>query len=130
MPDYTVPLERRRQVAELYGGKGGTPEQARAALASSPEAPAASANDVPAPPPGALKGAVKVSGFPDRSLYPFREIADDGGVWKLDAATFKAKPQSVRSAAWAWAKKNDRKTKVVIDGGFVYVQFRPAVDHG
>jgi hypothetical protein len=77
----------------------------------------------PGTPPPALKGAVKVSAFPEKSPYPFREIADDGGVWELDPAEFKVKPESIRSSAWSWAKKNGLVVKVVIDGGYVFVQF-------
>jgi hypothetical protein len=88
-----------------------------------PRAPATPAVQVPA-----LKGAVKVSAFPGRSMYPFREIADDGGVWKLDPAAFTwrgkpGQPQSIRTAASKWAIDHEMKAKVVIDAGDVYVQF-------
>jgi|HubBroStandDraft_2_1064218.scaffolds.fasta_scaffold22208_4 hypothetical protein len=76
------------------------------------------------PPAAAVKGAVKVGGFPpSRGLYPFAEIASDGGVWKLDPAVFKAKAVSVRAAASSWAAKNGFKAKTVLDGDVVYVQF-------
>ena len=90
------------------------------ALATSREARAS----VPAPQsPPALHGAVKVSGFPVKSKYPFAQIAADGGVWKLDAAVFKAKPGSIRSSANTYASINQMSVKTVIDGGFIYIQF-------
>jgi hypothetical protein len=96
------------------------------ALATSREARAA--EPAPGPPPD-LKGAVKVAGFPAHSPYPFREIAADGGVWKLDPAAFlwRGKPikdVSIRAAASSWATGHGLKAKVVLDGGHVYVQFR------
>lgn len=79
----------------------------------------------------ALKGAVKVGAFPARTLYPFREIADDGGIWRIEAAayTWRGKPIKVaglRSSATKWATENGFKAKTVIDGGYLYVQFTKA----
>lgn len=71
-----------------------------------------------------LRGAVRVEAFPEKSPYPFREVATDGGVWRLDPAEFKVRPESIRSSAWTWAKKNDLTAKVVIDNGQVFVQFK------
>jgi hypothetical protein len=83
--------------------------------------------------PPAIKGAVKVDDFPARSIYPFKEIAADGGIWKLDPAAYSwhGKPIKVgglRATAGKWAMENGLKAKTVIDGGFLYVQFtrRPA----
>jgi hypothetical protein len=86
------------------------------ALATSKEARAAE-------PMPALKGAVKVGAFPDKSRYPFQQIAADGGVWKINPAEFRTKPQSVRSAASKWAIDRGLQAKVVVDDGHVYVQF-------
>jgi hypothetical protein len=95
------------------------------ALATSKEARAAAPLH---PEPPAIKGAVKVAGFPVKTRYPFQQIADDGGVWKLDPAEFGAKPQSVRQAAITWATKKDMTTQTAVDDGMVFVQFtrRPA----
>lgn len=74
-----------------------------------------------------LKGAEKVTEFPsrrrDRSRFPFRQIAEDGGVWKLDPATYGVKAVSIRTAASAWARKNGLRVATEIDGGVIYVQF-------
>ena len=70
-----------------------------------------------------IKGAVKVAGFPVKTRYPFQQIADDGGVWRLDPAEFKAKPQSVRQAASAWAVKKGLTVQTAVDEGMVFVQF-------
>lgn len=99
------------------------------ALATSKDARAAV--PAPGPPPPALKGAVKVERFPTRrgGKYPFREIAADRGIWKLDPAAYQVKrPESIRAAAWTWAKDAGLKAKVVCDSGFAYVQFTPAGD--
>lgn len=98
------------------------------ALATSKEARAA----VPAPAaPSPLKGAVKVGAFPQRALYPFREIADDGGIWKMDPGAYlwrgrPVKVSGLRGSAAKWATENGYKAKTVIDGGFLYVQFTKA----
>jgi hypothetical protein len=105
-------------------GNGKTPEQARAALATSKDA---RASGVPVPPaqPPVLKGAVRVPAFPaPPSRYPFRAIARDGGVWKLDSAVFGVKPETIRSAASSWAGDNGFKARTVLADQFVYVQFR------
>ena len=71
-----------------------------------------------------LKGAVKVERFPEKSKYPFRQIADDGGIWKLDPAAFNAKAVSIYQAALKRARDNDRTPKCVQSDGAVYVQFK------
>jgi hypothetical protein len=83
----------------------------------------------PETPPATLRGAVKVSDFPARSPYPFREIAADGGVWKLDPAAYTRDgktPQaaSLRTAASKYGTEHGMKAKTVIEDGFVYVQFK------
>jgi hypothetical protein len=103
---------------------GARPSPALSAAATSRPSALAAA---PAPPP-TLKGAVKVEGFPTRSPYPFREIADDGGVWQLDPAAFlwRGKPTkdtSIRTAASKWAIERGMTAKTVIDGGYLYLQF-------
>ena len=134
-----------------YGGKGAAMTETEAAahlrrngispaLATSREARVAAAKPPaliqgraePTPPPS-LKGAVKVAGFPVKSPYPFREIAADGGVWKLDPAAFlwRGKPTkgtSIRTAAWKWAADHHVSAKVVLDDGHVYVQFTAKAD--
>jgi hypothetical protein len=90
------------------------------ALATSKEARAS----VPAPaPPQALKGAVKVQAFPDRSKYPFAQIARDGGIWKLDPATWKVTASAIVQAARRWADGHRLAVKAITDDGMVYVQF-------
>lgn len=97
------------------------------ALATSREARAAV--PVPSPPPATLKGAVRVAGFPSKSIYPFDQIAADGGVWKIDPAAFTwrgkpTKPASVYTAARKYATEHGLTVKIVADGGMVYVQFK------
>jgi hypothetical protein len=110
-----------------YQGDGisQTPEQARAALATSQAARAAATNGLPVPtgPAPTLKGAVKVGGFPATEKYPFRAIARDGGVWQLDPAYFKVKAETIRTSAASWATHNGFRSKTVAAKGFVYVQF-------
>lgn len=85
--------------------------------------------DRPEPPPQ-LKGARKVTAFPGRpsqqsgDRYPFREIAEDGGVWKLDPAVYGVKASGARSAAKQWARKNGMRVETRIRGDAIYVQFR------
>jgi len=111
----TRPLDRRRDVARLYGDPV-------------PPAPAPVTRTPEPEPTPALKGAVKVSEFPERCRYPFPAIARDGGIWKIDPAELNAKAESIRSAAWQWAKQHGVKAKVVIDDGFAYVQFTSGGD--
>jgi len=95
------------------------------ALAASREARAIGGE---APPP-TLKGAVKVGAFPSKERYPFRAIADDGGVWKLDPAVFppwkgkSVKAESIRTAASKWATERGLSAKTEIDGGYLFLQF-------
>jgi hypothetical protein len=91
------------------------------ALATSREARAA--EPAPGPPP-ALRGAVKVEAFPERSKYPFREIARDGGIWRLDPATWKVSPGAIAQASRKWADSHGLAVKVITDDGMVYVQFK------
>lgn len=90
------------------------------ALATSREARAA----VPTPDEPPVKGGVKVEGFPEKeSRYPFRQIADDGGVWRLDPAAFGVQAVTLRSAASKWAIYHGAKAKTVLaDDGLVYIQ--------
>lgn len=120
-------------MAYQYRGDGTTktPAEAEAALRRNGISPALATSQQaralePVP---ALKGAVKVTSFPEHGMYPWPEIAADGGIWKLDAAAFTwrgkpTKPVSVRAAASKWASEHGLRAKVVIDGGSVYVQFR------
>lgn len=122
-----------------YGGTGRTMTDAEVAerLKATRAQAAANINGAPpsspaaraAAPAPALKGAVKVEGFPAQSQFPFREIAADGGVWKLDPAAFTwrgkpVKPQSIRTAASKYATEHGMKAKTVIKDGHLYVQFK------
>lgn len=80
--------------------------------------------DPAALPPAKVRGAVKVDAFPVRSIYPFAEIAEDGGIWQINPAEFKSKPESIRAAASKWASSKGLSAKTVIDGGALFVQFR------
>lgn len=93
------------------------------ALATSREARAAGPTPLPT-----LKGAVRVERFPEKSKYPFRQIADDGGIWRIDPAEFKVTPAAITQAAPKWARGNGLAAKTVVDDGMVYVQFTPAGD--
>jgi hypothetical protein len=118
---------RAEAAARVNGTPGPSP-----ALATSREARGA----VPAPaliqghvepdgtPPPALKGAVKVTEFPERSKYPFRQIASDGGIWEIDPAVFKVTPGAVVQAARKWAEGRSLAVKLITDDGLVYVQFK------
>jgi len=98
--------------------------KARAQAGAAPPVPAAPGEPVLRP--AALKGAVKVEGFPSQTKYPFREIADDGGVWKIDPSAFGAKAPSVRTAVSKWATGRGLKAKTAIEDGVIYVQFSKA----
>jgi hypothetical protein len=97
------------------------------------EAPAIGPPSVTAvPPPGAapeLRGAVRVGGFPPdsrtgRTRYPFPELARDGGVWRIDPATWGAKPLSIRSAANKWAHSHGYTAQARTGAdGMLYLQF-------
>jgi hypothetical protein len=74
--------------------------------------------------PPTLKGAVRVDHWPTRRKYPFRQIAEDGGIWRMDPAAYGLKkPESLRTQANAWARKEGLTAKTAVDGGQVYVQF-------
>lgn len=73
----------------------------------------------------ALKGAVKVDAFPERSKYPFRQIAEDGGVWRLDPAAYKSKTGAIGVAAGKWARDHGYTVKIMNDDGMTYLQFTP-----
>ena len=113
----------------VYQGTGRslTPEQAAAAAAKRNGRDPAVTTSRPASPPApapapTVHGAVKVPAFP--ALYPFAEIARDGGVWQLDSTQFRAKPGSIRAAAVKWARDHSLKLKTVLDGDHVYLQFK------
>lgn len=101
-----------------------TSAQARAAAPAPTVVPGTVVRDLsPAP---QIKGAVKVDAFPVKSKYPFRQIADDGGVWKLDPAAFEVTHHAIRLAAPKWAKANGLKAKLALEDGQVYIQFTRA----
>ena len=98
-----------------YGGTGRSlsPAEAEAAMRRN------SVN--PAPAGGRISAGA--------SQFPFREIAEDGGVWKLDPAAFlwrgkPTKPQSIRTAASKYAIEHGMRAKTVIDDGMLYIQFK------
>lgn len=98
----TRPLSQRRELADLYRDK---------------------------PDAGTPQGATKVGDFPThRGAYPFAEIAEDGGVWKLDPAFYGVKPQTIRSSASSWGSHNGYRARTVLDGGQVFVQFTKGAD--
>lgn len=119
--------EARQRLSEAARTAPSALATSREARAATP-APAMVRGTVLPPEPGpagpaAIKGAVRVAEFPDRTPYPFAQIASDGGVWRIDPAEFKAKPESIRSAAWTWAKKKGLTVKVVLSDGQAFVQF-------
>jgi hypothetical protein len=123
-------IARRNGISPAKTATGsGPPPAARPAQASAGQ-PVISPLTSDMRPPPELKGAVKVAKFPSPSQYPFREIADDGGIWRLDPAayTWRGKPvaaASIRQAAMNWASKEGYSVKTVLDGGHVYLQFTP-----
>jgi hypothetical protein len=106
-----------------------TPQElARNGLSPAAAAPPATVRDIrPPEPPKQIRGAVKVAGFPERSKYPFRQIADDGGVWQIDPAVFKVTPGAIIQAARKWAETRPLQVKATTDDGMVFVQFKAGV---
>jgi hypothetical protein len=120
LPGYR-PLPGSRRAADAEREAEVNARVAEAKARAQGAAPAA-----PEPVTAELKGAVKVEDFPRNNKYPFRAIADDGGVWKLDPSVFGAKPQSIRVAASKWGSEHGLKATTAADEGFVYVQFTKA----
>lgn len=74
--------------------------------------------------------AEKVDAFPNPPgrgghllKYPFKEIAEDGGVWRLDPHEYGAKePRTVANAAAAWASRNGYQYRTQTHDGCVFIQ--------
>jgi hypothetical protein len=73
--------------------------------------------------------AEKVSGFPQpararHAKYPWQQIAEDGGVWRLDPAEYDTNtPRAVGNAAHQWGTRHGYKPTTQVHDGCLFVQF-------
>ena len=72
--------------------------------------------------------AEKVDGFPrtaggPHGKYPWREIAEDGGIWKLDPAEYSGSARIMATVAGQWASRHGYVSRCSIYEGALFVQF-------
>jgi hypothetical protein len=79
--------------------------------------------------PAVIGSAQRVAEFPRATSrgrwgkYPWREMAEDGGIFRMDPADYNTTARNIRSAAMQWAYRSGYVATSQIVDGIAYISF-------